>query len=94
MKKFLIVVMVLALALTGCGKTKRIIYENDEKTFFDTFIVLEQRDNFDDGYLYIVYDKETKVEYYIFGSGYRGGICPIYNTDGTVKVYKENKENE
>ena len=88
MKKFLIVVMVLALTLTGC-ETKRTTYEDGEETLFGgKFVVLEERYNFDDGRLYIMYDKETKVKYYYYSCGYQGGICPIYNADGTVKVYE------
>ena len=86
MKKFLIVVMVLALTLTGC-ETKRTTYEDGEKTFFDKFVVLEERHE-GSGWLYTMYDKETKVEYYCWSTYYRGGMCPIYNADGTVKVYE------
>lgn len=87
MKKFLIMVMVLTLILTGCETSKK-SYDDDEMVISDTFIVLERVYNFDDGAFYTVYDKETKVEYFIYSNGYQGGICPIYNADGTVKVYK------
>lgn len=29
-------------------------------------------------------DPKTGVEYIIYGYGYRGGICPRYNADGTL----------
>lgn len=32
----------------------------------------------------IFYDKDTKVMYY---RAYRGGVTPMYNADGTLRVY-------
>ena len=87
MKKFLIVVMVLALTLTG-RETKKKSYDDGEKTFFDKFVVLEERHDLDDGRLFVMYDKETKVEYFYFKGYHQGSISPIYNADGTVKVYE------
>ena len=43
--------------------------------------------------LYIVYDKDTKVEYYLYyGHEYYSGqmikaLSPIYNSNGTIKIY-------
>ena len=31
-------------------------------------------------------DTETGVEYVIFSSVYKGGICPRYNADGTLMI--------
>ncbi len=92
MKKFLIVVMVLALALTGCETTRK-SYEDGEKTFFDKFVVLEERHE-GSAWLYTMYDKETKVEYFYEISYQREAMCPIYNADGTVKVYEGGVEHE
>ena len=35
----------------------------------------------------VLYDKNTKVMYFVIWSGYQFGITPIYNSDGTVKLY-------
>ena len=35
----------------------------------------------------VLYDKNTKVMYFLKWSGYQFGITPIYNSDGTVKLY-------
>lgn len=89
MKKRLgLLVMLLVLVLTGCSTTTT-IYENGEKEFWDKFVVVEEYNNPEDGRLSVVYDKETKVEYYIVDIGHQFGICPVYDTDGTVKVYTE-----
>ena len=35
----------------------------------------------------VLYDKNTKVMYFVKRTGYQFGITPIYNSDGTVKLY-------
>lgn len=35
----------------------------------------------------VLYDKNTKVMYFVKWNGYQFGITPIYNSDGTVKLY-------
>ena len=38
---------------------------------------------------YVCYDRNTKVMYFIKSSGYKFGITPIYNADGSLKLYEE-----
>ena len=37
----------------------------------------------------VIVDDETGVEYIVFSGYNRGGICPRYNTDGTMRVREE-----
>lgn len=37
----------------------------------------------------VIVDDETGVEYIVFGGYNRGGICPRYNADGTLRVSEE-----
>ena len=37
----------------------------------------------------VVYDKNTNVMYYIYHNYDKYGITPIYNSDGSVKLYEE-----
>lgn len=37
----------------------------------------------------VIVDDETGVEYIVFSGHNRGGICPRYNTDGTLRVREE-----
>jgi hypothetical protein len=76
--------------LSSCNTTTK-TYEDGEKTKFSQFVVIEEKDNVSDGLLCTVYDKDTKVMYYIISisSSYKCGITPIYNTDGTIKIYEE-----
>lgn len=89
MKKRLAVLAIsLMLVLTGCGGTTTTTYKNGEKTYWDKFIVIERYENDSDRRLNIAYDKDTKVEYYIISEYYGYAICPVYNADGTIKVYE------
>lgn len=38
---------------------------------------------------YIVYAKDTKVKYFVYTTGYKFGITPLYNADGTLQIYTE-----
>lgn len=46
------------------------------------------------GYCKIVYANDTKVKYMMFREGYRGGITPLYNTDGSLQVYEESEADD
>ena len=37
----------------------------------------------------VCYDRNTKVMYFIKNSVYQFGITPIYNADGSLKLYEE-----
>ena len=87
-KRLTLLVILLMLVLTGC-KTTTTTYEDGEKDLWDKFVVIESYSNMDNGTLCIVYDKDTKVEYYMVCYSHRFGICPVYNADGTIKVYEE-----
>lgn len=75
---------ILIIGLTACTTTTT--YEDNDKKFGNQFVVVEKQQNID-GCIYIVYDIDTKIMYYI--NGYVGGMSPIYNTDGSIKVYDD-----
>lgn len=77
MKKAIIcILLIFALALTGCESSENA--ENESE--------LSERS--DSVYLYI--DDETGVEYLIFNSINEGGICPRFNADGSLCVSENN----
>lgn len=91
MKKRILVVLsccVLAVACVGCGTTYQ------EATNIST-----KPDSFANGYFTvitewgdistyrIVYANDTKVKYFVFLDGNKGGISPLYNSDGTLQIY-------
>ena len=79
MKKILVVLACVAVLLIGCGAG----YENEEA---ETFYTVVYSDN---SYL-VVYDNYTKVMYHMsIGSYNRGNLIPLYNADGTLRVWEE-----
>jgi len=88
MKKFIITLLASVMLLTGCGTT----YSYDNDVYLDKFVTVEgRRGNTVEGsgiVLYTVYDCDTKVMYYIWEGYEKFGICPIYNSDGSVMIYE------
>lgn len=73
--------VVIAASISGC-ETARDEYGNEY--YDDNFVELKS-----DLYYRIVYDKNTKVKYYIFRKrDYESGITPLYNADGSLQIYK------
>ena len=86
MKKKLVIVITsifIVLGLTGCTYTI-----DPEKTFSTPNSKIVDFEIIDNNYYnYILRDKNTNVLY--FGSSGVSGITPIYNADGSLKLYEE-----
>lgn len=79
MKKLLVVLACVAVLLIGCGAG----YENEKAETFYTAVYS------DNSYL-VVYDNHTKVMYHMSAGSYnRGNLTPLYNADGTLRVWEE-----
>lgn len=81
-KKFclvLIMAIVLAFGLCGCEDEYILKSQDDSNSLFK--IVYIQDTNKD-----ILVDKETGVMYLTIA---RGGTTPLYNADGSLKVWRE-----
>lgn len=94
MKKPILVLttaLVCGMMLVGCKTTtvKEDVDNSVYQNLFDKFVVVEERSNAQYGYLTIMYDKDTKVMYYMMTTGSRCGLTPIYNSDGSVMTYEE-----
>ena len=82
--------VILSMGLAGCTSNSA---SNSFSCLANDFTVVEEKEsNFLGDYSQIIYDNETKVEYLIIYDGYKCGITPIYNADGTVKVYQEKEK--
>ena len=88
-KKILAVALGLTLCLGMTGCTTKGDIEPESSIIGNKYIdlVTIYRDN--DNNTEVAYDKNTKVMYFFKRSGYQFGITPIYNSDGTVKLYDE-----
>ena len=101
MKRIIVMVIVLALILTGCGnktEEKKSLKTKAKETmveFKETQTTIEEANkitpkdlnNYD---IYVWTDEETGVQYIIYsyksGYGGMGGITPRLNSDGTVMI--------
>lgn len=72
----------ICFCMTGCGSGD-ITPTNNKlgNKYFDLVDIYKTRNT------KVSYDKNTKVMYFIEESGYSFGITPIYNSDGTLKLY-------
>ena len=92
MKKKLLTAVILELALlglTGCYKgnttpTSSVIANK----YIDLVEVYEDKKIFMPS-IYVYYDKNTKVMYFLMSGNVTSGITPIYNADGSLKLYEE-----
>lgn len=93
MKKIivLLVVCILGLSLVSCSD--RMSYEEartEHEDVFNGYFTLIKEWRSDTGAYYrIVYANDTGVMYFVFSSGYQGGMTPLYNADGTLQIYDE-----
>lgn len=86
MKKKILVValaLILCLGMTGCTKGD-IEPENWRlgNKYIDLVTIYKGKQG-----TKVLYDKNTKVMYFMLWTADRFGITPIYNSDGTVKLY-------
>ena len=82
--------VILSMGLAGCASNSA---SNSFSCLANDFTVVEEKEsNFLGDYSKIIYDNETKVEYLIICDCYKYGITPLYNADGTVKVYQEKEK--
>lgn len=94
--KVLIIVIIVAVLFSILVSCKSV---DDGKDVLDIpigenyEIVAQERFEVDNSYTLIIYtivDTNTGVMYsYVRGGIYGGGLTPIYNADGTLKIYKE-----
>ncbi len=97
-KKILSVMIVLSmvLCLAGCGKTYQEATGQTETKSNDDFgngyftVITEWSDSSNN--YKIVYANDTKVKYMIISSGYKMGITPLYNADGSLQIYEGSED--
>ncbi len=93
-RKTLPITFIVMMLLVGCGNgkeqyTDELGYSTD--LIGGRFVVVDTyKDRGRESQYYdttIVYDKDTKVMYYILDGVKRTGLCPVYDTYGNVMVY-------
>lgn len=86
-KKILAVVLGLTLCFGMTGCTTKGDIEPESSTLGNKYIDLVTIYKDEEYNTEVSYDKNTKVMYFLKRSSYQFGITPIYNSDGTVKLY-------
>ena len=76
--------LTLCFGMTGCTKGD---IEPESSRLANKYIDLVTIYKDDNHNTKVLYDKNTKVMYFLILIGYQFGITPIYNSDGTVKLY-------
>ncbi len=86
MKKGIATILMAICLVLGCVCVLKIATHSEiakQDQVQETFVVIENGRTYD-----IVYDKQTRVMYCISSAGYnRGNLYPLYNADGTLKLY-------
>jgi len=81
----LILVGILLLPLASCNSQHNAKVDNPNYDIKTLVYIGSQDERF-----YYYYDKDTKVMYVMYAS-YNGGMTPLYNPDGTLKLYEESE---
>lgn len=83
----LLLVLLLLLPLASCRGHNASV-ESPSQDINTLVYIGSQDDRF-----YYYYDRDTKVMYVVYApTGYKGGMTPLYNEDGTLKIYKEEEK--
>ena len=78
------IMLIMAICLVACGNTADNYGFNIQGT---NFVCIGTSSTFNGGYM-LFYDKSTKVMYLFVKHGYGAGFTPLYNADGTLKLYE------
>lgn len=82
----------LSLSVVGCDDYN---YTSEEiSSGVESFTLLRSGYNFIIGTYYIICDNNTKVEYMVLKSNGKNAITPLYNEDGTIKIYQKQSVEE
>lgn len=80
------IIIFFAVLYDGISKSDDRSEQNCAKQYID-LVLLEK-----DGCNFVYYDKNTNVMYYCLGrSELNSGLTPIYNADGTLKLYESDE---
>lgn len=91
--KELLIIAIIAFGLSSCSESDYTI-KDSPNSMTSQFINLEKvaEDGPATEIAAIFRDTHTDVLYFVFVTGYKGGITPIAEPDGTFLTYQEWKE--
>lgn len=80
----IIIIALLVIVLTAC--------DNAVASIPNSFYSIESGKVDDITYYDVIVDSETGVEYIYISAGYKAGVTPRYNADGSLCVYNGGAE--
>lgn len=98
MKKIFLImtlIVVMSVCFVGCGTTYQEVTQQTEKKESGNnndfgngyFTIILEWESISSDYK-IVYANDTRVKYFICTTGYKFGITPLYNADGTLQIHE------
>lgn len=84
----ILVVIMMCMSLTACGGGYKDIDVKESpigNKYFDLVYIYEDKT----AGTHVGYNRNTGVMYFIYITGYKCSITPIYNADGSLKLYEE-----
>lgn len=84
-----IVLVTSLMILTSCGNETYDKADNINEDYGNGYFTTIKKWGNSDMMYRIVYANDTGVEYMIAKGYYRFSITPLYNADGTLKIYEE-----
>lgn len=82
-KKVLAVILCMSITLGVAGCNSNYCNDSNEEHMIE---IIDSTLNYK-----VFYDKDTKVIYF---KAYQGGVTPMYNADGTLRLYYGDLRNE
>jgi hypothetical protein len=87
MKKLIAIILIFTIAFACLGCSVPRSYEKIQPSWMDNrFLVIDDSNN-GLGYMRIIVDKDTGVMYLFHGSGYRGGMTTMVDSNGEPLIY-------
>lgn len=88
-KRFVTILITMLIAIVGIMLYATImssIHRANETTGFRT---ISREKSINGEVIQEIVDEDTGVHYYVNMTYQQGSMCPVYNSDGTIKVDKE-----
>ena len=82
-------IAILTICLVSCGNTENNYGFNIPGA---NLVCIGTSSTSNSGWYALYYDKDTKVMYMFVKHGYGAGLTPLYNADGTLKLYEQENE--
>lgn len=91
MKRIIAVLLLVFMlcTLTACGSIDELRKSQAEEYANSAgFEIVKELNRWADYYIFLVYDRNTHVEYILTWGGGTAGFCPYYDENGDVAFYK------